>query len=113
MKKNYYYHPKVSANFAVCRLVVADDLPVGSRILLKQPLEGNAKNLLRVYKTVADNRLFVFWLGQWKSGEALLFRSDYALSEMSDIDLATLRDYWRSAPVKAVLADRSELEIAF
>ena len=110
---NYYYHPKVSTNFATCDLTVADDLPVGSTVLLDQPLEGNAKNLLRVYKTVAENCVFVFWLGQWKTGEALLFRSDYLLSEMSDIDLATLRDYWRSAPVKAVLADRSELEIAF
>ena len=110
---NYYYHPKVSTNFATCDLAVADDLPVGSKVLLDQPLEGNAKNLLRVYKTVAENRLFVFWLGRWKKGEAMLFRSDYPLLEMSDIDLATLREYWRSAPVKAVLADRSELETSF
>lgn len=110
---NYYYHQKVSINFAACHLAVADDLPVGSKVFIKQPLEGNAKNLLRVYKTIAENRLFVFWLGQWRTGEAMLFRSDYPLSEMSGVDLETLRDYWRLAPVKGVLADRSELEVAF
>lgn len=110
---NYYYHPKASTNFAACDLAVADDLPVGSKVSTEKPLEGNAKNLLRVYKTIAENRLFVFWLGQWKPGEAMLFRSDYPLSEMSDVDLATLREYWQLSPVKAILADRSELEIAF
>ena len=109
---NYYYHPKVSTNFATCDLAVDHAVRVGATIKLDSPLLGNAKNLLRVYKTIAENRLFVFWLGQWKTGEAMLFRSDYPLSEMSDIDLATLRDYWRLAPVKAVLADRSELEAA-
>ena len=110
---NYYYHPKVSANYNSCDLAVDLAVKVGATIKLENPLEGNAKNLLRVYKTIAENRLFVFWLGQWRTGEAMLFRSDYFLGEMSSIDLETLRDYWRLAPVKAILADRSELEMTF
>ena len=109
----FYYHPKVSTNFAPCDLMVSSDLPAGSKVPLSLPLGGNRKNLLRVYKTIAEDRLFVFWLGQWKEGEAMLFRSDYALAELSDIDLETLREYWKVSPVTGVLSDRSELEAVF